>query len=184
MTKLFSRSAGLALLLSGAALTFLIALFLILTQIIGERTVVEGIKCQLGLSEDCLLKELRAERARLDALQTRYEELESLYSRLSALDHAASSFVIFHAHHLSSGGTVQTSHRYASLIDPSTLTGGWCYLDLGGVPLNRNFYLADMDRRLRVTPMAYSKADLDAAGLSEADVAAATKRCTWPPDVQ
>lgn len=181
MTRLFSRSAGLALLLTGAVATFLIALFLILTQIIGEQTVIQGIKCQIGLSEECLLKELRAERAELEALRDRHQELEALYARLQAIDHAASSYVVFHEDHGFFSGTVHTGHRYASLIDPSTFTGGWCYLGLdSNGSLARNFFLADMDAGLRITPRAHSEDDLRDAGLSERDVAKALKRCSWP----
>lgn len=181
LTRLISRSAGLTLLLSGVVLCFTIALFLILTKLVGEEQVIDTITCQLGLSEDCLLGELRAERARLAAMQARTQDLEALYERLASLDHASASYVVFYEDHSLLGQTVHTGHRYASLLDPSAFTGAWCYIGLSdNGALAKNFFLADMDSGLSVTRRAHSADDLRNAGLSTRDVATAIKRCIWP----
>ena len=179
-----SRTGAAALMFTGALLAVAVALALIVIQLVGERPVLNGIACQLGVSQTCLLQDLEEERQRLRGLRERTAELEALYQRLSALEHASSSYTLF-TFNSDVRPTVVTGIEYASLIEPDQLTSGRCYIDLGhrnGV--QRHVTIATFETDLRVRSERLNAAQLQASGLSRNDMNAALARCAWPEEVR
>lgn len=180
MTRFFGRSVALGLLTGAIALVILMALGLIAYQLLGDVSAIQKLTCRYGLSTQCLEDELEKKRREMRALQLRMAELEALYKRLSKLDHASESFVVFYTNR---GGshTVTSGHRYASLIEPGRFKAGWCYIDLpnaGGI--SRNFYIARMGSSGDVSPNHIGDESLSNAGLTRHDVSEALTRCRWP----
>ena len=119
MLKLMGRSLSLGILSGAIAVTFAIILFLIAVVLAGEGPVIKGISCQLGISKECILLELQEEREKLRGMERRNRELmarnkemEALVERLSALDHASESYVVFFEKR-GHGHTVSTGHTFS-----------------------------------------------------------------------
>lgn len=180
MTRFFGRSVALSFLATGIGLSLLIAVGLIVIQLFGGQPFIERIACVLELSDDCLQEELEQERNRLHLLRDRNRELEALYERLDRLDFASESFVVFYRDN-SGPHEVVTGHRYASLIEPGTLTGGWCYVDLPTLAgLSNQVFVARMDADMVVTPEPLEDSALREVSMTRSDVAEAAGRCQWP----
>ena len=123
---------------------------------------------------------MEQERQKIRRFRERNRELEALYERLSRLEFASESFVIFYENK-DGEMTVTTGHRYASLIEPGKFVKGWCYIELPSpAGTSRNFFIANMNSDASVTPSHITETALKHAGLSRADVVAARERCTWP----
>ena len=182
-TRFFGRGAALTLLASAIGLTMVIAVGLIAFQVLGPQPVVDLIACELGLSTDCLQEELEQKRRRLKKLEERTAELEALYDRLAKLEYASESFVVFYTDR-EGKREVTSAHRYASLIAPDRLVGGWCYIDLPSVSgISRNFFIAKMSADRIVRPTNPAGNVLASAGVSNGEVAQALSRCHWPEGV-
>ncbi|MGJ8618626.1 MAG: hypothetical protein ACSHWS_17415 [Sulfitobacter sp.] len=181
MLKFLGRTAAITLLLTAIAAAVSIVTFLIVISLLGEERVIEGITCHLGVSETCLRQELMIERAKLEALQGRNDEMEALLERLSSLDHAASSYVVFLERRVGSR-IVQTGHTYASLLDPNTLTSAHCYFQQyrKGSAGHLQFNLDHMDAAMRVTNPNFTETELRNVGLSPAEMRALQNNCQWP----
>ena len=180
MTRFFGRSVALAFLAIGISLSLTIATALIVIQLLGGQVFVDRMACQFGFSDDCIRLELEEERRKLQDLRQRNKELEALYERLRRLDHASESFVVFYTDY-EGEQTVTSAHRYASLIDPGTLIGGWCYIHLPSpTGTSKSFFVAHMDRDAVVAPDAITDEALERSGLTQQDVTAAYGRCRWP----
>lgn len=181
MLKYLGRTAAITLLLAAIATAVSIVIFLIAISLLGQERVIECISCRLGVSETCLRQELALERSALRALQGRHDEMEALLERLSSLDHAASSYVVFLKNKVGSR-TVTTGHTYASLLDPNTLIGAHCYFyaNGGGSVGNLQVNLGTMDPSKRVTQRRLSSSALRDAGVTSAQLAALQAQCQWP----
>ena len=187
MLRLMGRSLSLGILSGAIAVNFAIILFLIAVVLAGEGPVVKGSSCQLGISKECIILELQEERKRLRGMERRNRELmarnkemAALVERLSALDHASESYVVFFEKR-GHGHTVSTGHTYASLLNPETLIGAHCYVhvNLSGAG-TRQVRLGNMSRRKRVTLNSYSRSDLRGTGLSVSDITKMQALCQWP----
>lgn len=180
MLRFMGRSVGLSFLSLGIALAFTVALILILIQLLGGQSFIDGVACRLGLSTECIREELAAERQRLEGIRERYEELEVLYGRLADLEHASESFVVFYKNR--EGPHIVTSgHEYESLTEPGRFVSGWCYVDVTRPgALDINIHIAEMDDDGDLTPKLIDDEALSASGLTQAEVAAARHRCRWP----
>ncbi len=180
MTRFFGRSFALSFLATGIGLSLLIAVVLIVIQLFGGQIIIDRIACLFELTENCVQEELQLERERLELLRLRNTKLEALYERLARLDHASESFVLFY-HDRTGQHEVVTGHRYASLIDPTTLTGGWCYLNLPGrAGLSNRVFVTRMDDDMRLIPEPLDDSVLAEVSLTRGDVADAVGRCKWP----
>lgn len=180
MTRLLSRSAGLALLLSGVALCIAIVLFLILAQLLGPDTVIKGLQCHLGFSEECLVQKLRAERRELAKIRKETENMQEIFKKLEALDHASSSYVIFFEQD-SGRNRISTGHRYVSLLDPNTIDSAWCNLYFPNLSsISQHVTIAKMSSKFRVRYESLSARTMRKAGLDQAELQAALTLCTWP----
>lgn len=206
MTNLFGRGLASIILINATILAFLIAVFLIAVQLVGPKPVIDAISCELSLSHECLRNDLRKERRKLDLerqkrqleekkrsaleervaelkrIEKRAKELEALYQRLAKLDHAASSYVVFHTSSFRRY-KVETGHKYASLLDPNTLIEGWCSIVLNGGAIARFFTIAGFEKNRRVVNQTVGRTTLREAGLSGRDVSSARKYCKWPRGV-
>lgn len=129
MLKYITRPLALVAMTGAILLTFAIIVLMMSVVIFGQAPVLRGVSCYLGLSQECLLRDLKEERRKIDKLEKRQRELmaqvteaDTILKRLSALDHASSSYVVFFE---ARDGLrkVTTGHTYASLLDPSTLIG-------------------------------------------------------------
>lgn len=188
MLKFSIRTLSLTILMSAIVLTTVIIVFMMAVVLAGEGPVVRGISCQLGLSEGCLRQELQEERNQLKLLRRKNEELlaenqeaEALIQRLSDLDHASSSYVVFYTS-TRRGVNLDTGHTYASLLDPDTLIGAHCYVhaQVRGAG-TRRIDLGTMSPRKRLTLNRYSSAALRGTGFGTSDIADLQALCQWPP---
>lgn len=180
MVRLAGRSIVLMFLGTGIVLSMSIAIVLIVIQLLGGEAAIDKVACYLDLSEECVRNELDEERRKLKGLRKRNRELEAIYQRLRRLDHASESFVVFYTDH-SGDHTVTSGHRYASLIDPATLIGGWCYINLPSpAGVSSDVFVAHMDEDRVVTPDTVTDEALEHAGLTQKEITAAFGRCHWP----
>lgn len=185
-----NRTIGLTLLMGAAALTTALAIALIAVQLIGEEALVERVACHIGLSDKCVRDQLEESQQELERqrregarLRGRIAEMEAVLGRLSALDHAASSYVIFYRD-TAGRFDVVTGHQYASLLDPETLTAGWCYIDVDrGSALRGSLYISRFDADLALRNDSVSAEDRRAANLPRGAIDEARSRCTWPDGV-
>ncbi|MEM9046713.1 MAG: hypothetical protein AAGC81_18690 [Pseudomonadota bacterium] len=188
--KWINRAVGLTLLVTAAALTTGLALALIASQLIGEEAFIDRLTCQLGLSETCVHERLEdsqrhLERQRRESkrLRERIVEMDAVLGRLRELDRASSSYVIFYRDKTGPLDVV-TGHQYASLLDPGTLTSGWCYIDVGrGSALSGSLHIARFDADLKLHQKTVGSRDRQKAGVSEDAVKDARARCTWPEGI-
>ncbi|WP_299628359.1 hypothetical protein [uncultured Tateyamaria sp.] len=187
MLKLIARSFSLTILLSAIVLTFFIIVLMMAVVLAGEGPVMRGITCQLVISEDCVRKELQQERKRLHDLQRQNREMlaqnkkaEALIKRLSDLDHASSSYVVFYNASWKRH-TVTTGHTYASLLDPDTLIAAHCYVfsRVQGAG-DRQINLGNMSKSRRLSLPSYGALALRGTGLSSRDIGTMQEQCQWP----
>lgn len=180
MKRFLGRTVALAMLTFAISLTMLIAIVLIAIQLIGTQPVIDGLSCHLGLSADCIRRELEEKQRQLLSLEERHAELQQLYDRLAKLEYASESFVVFYEN-TDGPHEVTTGHRYASLIEPGQFLTGWCYIDRPkdhGV--SRNVFIADISADGEVTNTDITDDALASAGLTRREVEAALRRCIWP----
>lgn len=202
--RLISRTVGLALLTAAMGLTTILAIALIMIQLFGEEAFMDRLACNLGLSDDCIRQQLEETREHLEhkkreldrerqelsrtrrdlaGTRSRMSELEGMFERLSKVGHAASSYVVFYDTEMGPFG-VQSGHRYASLLDPDTLIGGWCSIQFLSADSVHSFvHIQQFDRNLRLYEVTVSPASRRAAGLTLQDIKAARTRCKWPAGV-
>ncbi|AEI93866.1 hypothetical protein RLO149_c018780 [Roseobacter litoralis Och 149] len=115
-----------------------------------------------------------------DPLNPLKPDQERLLDRLRDMDHAASSFTIFHIEPIRDM-TVHTGHRYESLLKPDDLLGAYCYLHVdgdGGQAMIIN--IAEMDAHLRLTDLKPDKTVLERLGLSRKERRSLLGLCVWP----
>lgn len=187
MLKFLSRTASISILTGAIALTFAIIVFLMAVVLAGEGPVMKTISCQLGLSKECVWVELQKERKALkvlrqenDALQSEVKKAEALFKRLSDLDHASESYVVFFESE-ARGYTVSTGYTYASLLDPETLVSAHCYIHAKVFGAgSRQIRIGKMDRNKRISLERYKASSLKGSGVSVSDIAAFQSACRWP----
>lgn len=190
MRRFLRQSLNVALLSGGIAITTMIALLIVIITLFSNTKVMETVECRLGLSDTCLMNDLRQKERELEQkrrealeLERRSAELEALYERLAQLEHSGSSYVIFHSQTVA-GYEVTTGHAYASLIEPDRLTSGWCYTsgtDHAGVTTRLNLASFETDMRLEIA--APSNDALASFGVSHPEFSRLVLGCQWPEGV-
>lgn len=214
MNKLFGRTFASVLLIAAALLTAAIAIFLIAVTLVGPKPIIEAIACEMNLSHQCLRNDLRKEQQKLQgekrklelerrkrlqeerqraALEKRIAELrqveekakklQAVHNRLKEIGHAASSFVIFHRRE-NGRFTIESGHRYASLLRPNQLVEGWCNLyPPSRDNLNQFLLIARFDKNKDLKAIAIPRSTRKAGGLTKSDIETARKHCIWPKGV-
>ena len=188
--RLVNRTIGLTLLAAAAALTTTLAIVLIAVQLIGEEELLNRVACHVGLSERCVReqledsqRELERQKRESERLRGEIAEMQKLFDRLADLDHAASSYVIFY-HNGDGPREVVSGHRYASLLDPATLTAGWCYIRVDqGTAIAGSLHIASFESDLKLQRKTVSARDRGIADLTEGEIEEAHTRCHWPEGV-
>lgn len=180
MLKIIGRTISLMALGGGIVITFTIVFFMIAIALLGEDKVIRAVACQVGVGENCLRQELLQERKKLQQMQERNAKMEALLERLAKLDHASSSYVVFYINERGKH-EVTTGHTYASLLDPNTLIGAHCYINVFQSGAGRTHIdLGNMKQNKSITLKTYKAADLAAIGLTNSEYIKLQSRCRWP----
>ena len=181
MFRFLGRSVGVMWLLSGIALTFAIAMALILIQLFGEERLIEEVECRLGLSADCLRQQLEEERVRVAEMQG---QVGGMQQRVSHLEAALSGRMVFDEGPSVAGLTIVVGTIYQDNAARSEVIRAicWATMDRGG--LDPRVPLAEMDADGVISlPSADSLANASIRMDAE-DVPAARDACPWPVAVQ
>ncbi len=198
MKTYLQRGLSFVLLLAGLGLMLLLSLALIFWLLIGtDFAPLEQWLCEQNITTECVVKNAQAKvdaaqasaqaafeavaakEAELADLETQRAELQGLHDRFEQIELRASSYSIFHEAWYR-GYKIQTGHGYGSLLESEVARDAWCYTTFGPGNDQNIVYLARFQRNEGITNEAFPEALLAEQRLSPQDVDAMRSKCIWP----